>query len=348
MLDREKTARFSMLETLADHDDELMEQLLGDIEPPKDKVFDDLVEGVARRPGLSGADGLGDAHQRRAAPDEGAAPRGARRRHHRQAARRQGRQRSARLCDQDAAHRARRQDVDRARAQRSGRRRHDLPDARARGRPRRRRVQAHGPDHREARPGRRRRNRRARQARPCHDRRHHHRRQAGACGAADDRADAAGARHRGLGQGAQGRRQARPGAAQAAGRRPVGHDGAQSRGARGGRLGPGRDAPARRGRAAGRSLRRRHHHRQAERRLPRDHQEADPAARAPQEAVRRSRPVRRHRRRHQADAARLRLHLRGGDQGRRGAAQLHPVGGGGRPERAQARPARLPGGRRRR
>src|ERR1700752_5270086 len=41
-LDREKTARFSMLETLADHDDELMEQLLGDIEPPADKVFDDL------------------------------------------------------------------------------------------------------------------------------------------------------------------------------------------------------------------------------------------------------------------------------------------------------------------
>ena len=31
-----------MLETLADHDDELMEQLLGDIEPPADKVFDDL------------------------------------------------------------------------------------------------------------------------------------------------------------------------------------------------------------------------------------------------------------------------------------------------------------------
>jgi elongation factor G len=39
---REKTARFSMLETLADHDDELMEQLLEDIEPPRDKVFDDL------------------------------------------------------------------------------------------------------------------------------------------------------------------------------------------------------------------------------------------------------------------------------------------------------------------
>ncbi|HTS41350.1 MAG TPA: elongation factor G [Xanthobacteraceae bacterium] len=41
-LDKEKTARFSMLETLADHDDELMEQLLEDIQPPKDKVFDDL------------------------------------------------------------------------------------------------------------------------------------------------------------------------------------------------------------------------------------------------------------------------------------------------------------------
>src|SRR5246500_2670265 len=41
-LDREKTARFSMLETLADHDDELMEHLLEDIQPPRDKVFEDL------------------------------------------------------------------------------------------------------------------------------------------------------------------------------------------------------------------------------------------------------------------------------------------------------------------
>jgi elongation factor G len=40
--DLEKTARFSMLETLADHDDELMEQLLEDVQPPRDKVFDDL------------------------------------------------------------------------------------------------------------------------------------------------------------------------------------------------------------------------------------------------------------------------------------------------------------------
>ena len=167
-----KTQRFSMLETLADHDDELMEQLLGDIEPPKDKVFDDLVEGIARRSRLSGADGGGGAHQRRAPPDEGAPPRGARRRHHGQAARRQGRQRSDRLCAQDAAHRTRRQDVGCAHPQRPGRRRHHLPDARARGRPRRRRIQAHGPGHREARPRADRRDCRARQARPCAHRRY--------------------------------------------------------------------------------------------------------------------------------------------------------------------------------
>ena len=39
---RETEARFSMLETLADHDDRLMEQLLEEIEPPRDAVFDDL------------------------------------------------------------------------------------------------------------------------------------------------------------------------------------------------------------------------------------------------------------------------------------------------------------------
>jgi elongation factor G len=39
---REIEARFSMLETLADHDDLLMEQLLDEKEPPRDAVFDDL------------------------------------------------------------------------------------------------------------------------------------------------------------------------------------------------------------------------------------------------------------------------------------------------------------------
>jgi elongation factor G len=42
--DREKEARFTMLESLADHDDALMEQLLEDIPPPRDKVFDDLAK----------------------------------------------------------------------------------------------------------------------------------------------------------------------------------------------------------------------------------------------------------------------------------------------------------------
>jgi elongation factor G len=48
-LDRKKEARFTMLETLADHDDQLMEQLLEDIEPPRDKVFDDLSKELRDR-----------------------------------------------------------------------------------------------------------------------------------------------------------------------------------------------------------------------------------------------------------------------------------------------------------
>ena len=47
--DREKEARFTMLETLADHDDELLEQLLGDMEPPRDKIFDDLAKELRDR-----------------------------------------------------------------------------------------------------------------------------------------------------------------------------------------------------------------------------------------------------------------------------------------------------------
>ena len=42
MRDLEKEARFAMMEKLADYDDELMEQLLSDIEPPRDRVFGDL------------------------------------------------------------------------------------------------------------------------------------------------------------------------------------------------------------------------------------------------------------------------------------------------------------------
>ena len=39
---REVEARFSMLETLADHDDHLMEQLLEEVIPAQDEIFDDL------------------------------------------------------------------------------------------------------------------------------------------------------------------------------------------------------------------------------------------------------------------------------------------------------------------
>lgn len=44
--DREAEARYGMLEQLADYDDDLMEQLLDDMEPPRDRVFDDLAADV--------------------------------------------------------------------------------------------------------------------------------------------------------------------------------------------------------------------------------------------------------------------------------------------------------------
>ena len=47
MKEPEKEARFAMLEKLADYDDELMEQLLSDIEPPRDRVFTDLARSCA-------------------------------------------------------------------------------------------------------------------------------------------------------------------------------------------------------------------------------------------------------------------------------------------------------------
>jgi elongation factor G len=44
--ERETEARFKMLEQLADYDDELMEQLLSDVQPTREKVFFDLVKEV--------------------------------------------------------------------------------------------------------------------------------------------------------------------------------------------------------------------------------------------------------------------------------------------------------------
>ena len=146
LADREKTARFSMLETLADHDDELMEQLLEDIQPPRDKVFDDLTrelrEGLVC-PVLMGTATRANGVLRLLKALRHELPGIA------ETAKRLGvkaRQRRGRLCAQDAEHHAWRQDVDRARARRPGRRRHDLSVGRRRGRPRRRRVQARRPD----------------------------------------------------------------------------------------------------------------------------------------------------------------------------------------------------------
>jgi elongation factor G len=46
--DDEKQARFAMLEKLADYDEHLMEELLSDIEPPRDEVFTDLAKELAQ------------------------------------------------------------------------------------------------------------------------------------------------------------------------------------------------------------------------------------------------------------------------------------------------------------
>ena len=102
--DREKTARFSMLETLADHDDELMEQLLEDIQPPRDKVFDDLTrelrEGLVC-PVLMGtatrANGVLRLLKALRHESPGIAETA-------QASGRQGERRCRRLCAQDAKH----------------------------------------------------------------------------------------------------------------------------------------------------------------------------------------------------------------------------------------------------
>lgn len=48
-LPREKEARFAMLERLADYDDELMEELISEIEPPRDQIFNDLSRELRER-----------------------------------------------------------------------------------------------------------------------------------------------------------------------------------------------------------------------------------------------------------------------------------------------------------
>jgi elongation factor G len=92
-LPREKEARFAMLERLADYDDELMEELISEIEPPRDQIFDDLSKELKERhvvPALIGsaergngvtrllkalrheAPGLNETRARLGIPEEGA------------------------------------------------------------------------------------------------------------------------------------------------------------------------------------------------------------------------------------------------------------------------------------
>ncbi|HWD50549.1 MAG TPA: elongation factor G [Rhizomicrobium sp.] len=47
MREQEKQARYSMLEKLADYDEHLMEELLSDVEPPRDEVFADLTKELS-------------------------------------------------------------------------------------------------------------------------------------------------------------------------------------------------------------------------------------------------------------------------------------------------------------
>ena len=121
--EREKEARFHMLEQLADHDDELMEQLLSDMPTPRDKVFQDLTQEF--RDGLICPVLLGSARDnhgifrllkalRHEAPDgrgDGAPPEA-------------GERQVGGLRDEDAAHGARRQAIARPRAHRRVRRGH--------------------------------------------------------------------------------------------------------------------------------------------------------------------------------------------------------------------------------
>jgi elongation factor G len=56
--EREKQARFQMLEKLADYDEHLMEELLSDVDPPRDEVFGDLARELSEGlvvPALIGA-----------------------------------------------------------------------------------------------------------------------------------------------------------------------------------------------------------------------------------------------------------------------------------------------------
>ncbi len=225
-LDREKEARFSMLETLADHDDELMEQLLEDIPPPRDKVFDDLAkeqrEGLIC-PVLMGAATRTNGIERllKALRHE---TNGIAQTTERLGLKPNGEAIGYVLKTSHSTHGGKTSVVRVLSGQIGDGTTLNSPEGEVG------RVSGVskivGPEHGEARPGDGRRYRRAGQARSRQDRRYVVLRETGACGDRRGEAGAAGAGDCDLGQRAQGRRQAWAGAAEAGRGGPVTRRGA--------------------------------------------------------------------------------------------------------------------------
>ena len=339
----EKQARYSMLERLADYDDELMEQLHQRHRAAARPRVRRSRARTARGPCRAAADGLGDRRPRRDAPAEGAAPRGAR--HRADARSGSASRRRARALAQVRAHhphRPRRQTVARARAARRLRRRRDRHRfARRRGAHRRagaadgrdlledlaRRGGRHGRlpaagERRDRRPLRRGQDRARRRGkrRPRRRRRSRSRSMSGT------------ARTR------SGSPPRSPSSPRRIPRSPIVHD------PESGELklfGQGEMHLRVTSRAARRPLRRRGRDEEAVRRLSRDDPRGGDGARAPQEAVGRPRAVRRRARRGRPARARRRFRVRREGARRHGAEAIFLVRRDGRAGRAGARAARL-------
>ena len=255
--DRKKEARFTMLELLADHDDELMEQLLDDIPPPRDKVFDDLAKELRDGlicPVLIGsatrtngvlrlmkalrheAPGMAETVSRLGVKPGGEAVASVFKTLHTAHG---GKMSIARVFAGQAGDGTTFVTPETEAGRVSGVFKLMGQGTEKRGAAAAGETVALGKlDH-------------------AQDRRHAERRQAGARHHRAGHALSAGAGDRDRRQGAQGRREARPGAQQADRRGPLAHRGAQPRDARDRGVGAGRDAPARRDRAPRRPLRRR-------------------------------------------------------------------------------------------
>ena len=269
--DREKTARFSMLETLADHDDELMEQLLEDIQPPRDKIFDDLTHEL--REGLVCPVLMGTATRtngvlrllkalRHESPGIAETAK-------RLGVKAGGDAVAYVLKTLNTAHGGQ-MSIARVLAGQAGDGTTFFTGDDEAGRvagvfklvgqnTEKRGPATAGETVAFAKLDKAKTGDTLTAGKQAH------------AAARQGRALSAGARHRHHGQGTQGRREARPGAQQARRGRSLDHHRAQPGDPRSGAVGPGRDASAGRHRAARRPLRRRHRAAPAERRLPRDH-----------------------------------------------------------------------------